>query len=121
MDHATGGARPLAHDQRQSFEPVPASRTRLAARVEPICHNDLPAAHHRLVFQLPTELEEAHIGDGAGQMAVPHHAAHVQVLNANGVESAREVRRELVQGVRTDRGNAGMQPRQLRLGLLAIG
>ncbi len=49
-------------------------------------------------------------------MAVCHHTSHVQILNADGVEPAREIGRELVLGIIADVAAAGRQPRQLRLG-----
>ncbi len=47
--------------------------------------------------------------------------ARVQVLDANGVKAPCEVRRELVQRVRADGGDTGMQPRQSGLGFAAVG
>ncbi len=64
---------------------------------------------------------EPHIGNGSRQMAVCHHTSHVQILNADGVEAAREIGRELVLGIIADVAAAGRQPRQLRLGFAAIG
>ncbi len=43
-------------------------------------------------------------------MAVRHHAAHIQVLDADGMEPPGEVGRELVQGIRADVGDTGMEP-----------
>ena len=53
-------------------------------------------------------------------MPVLHRAAHIQVLDADGVKSAREAGRELVQGVLADVGYARMQLGQPRLGPLAV-
>ena len=55
---------------------------------------------------------KAHVGDGAGEVMVAHHAPHLQVFDAYDVEAAREIRRELVQGVEPDVCDPGMKPRQ---------
>ena len=57
------------------------------------------AAHRRLVFQLPPEFDEAHVRNGAGQAAILQHAAHVQVFNADGMETTRQASRKLVRRV----------------------
>ncbi|MCY1184357.1 hypothetical protein D9M73_250450 [compost metagenome] len=98
-----------------------ACRACLAAGVEAVGHYHFAAAHVRLVLQLPPHLEKAHVGDRTRQMPVFHHAAHVQIFNADGMEAARQVRRELVQGIRADGGDASMQLRQLCLRLATIG
>ena len=64
---------------------------------------------------------EAHVGNRACQTAVPHHGFHVQILNADRVEPAREVGGELVLCILTDVTDTGVQPGQLRPGFPAIG
>lgn len=81
MDAAALRTGPFPNGQRQGFEFVSTPGTPLAARIEPISHHHQPAPHRRLVFQLAAELEEAHVGNGTGQMAVLHHATHVQILD----------------------------------------
>jgi len=46
-----------------------------------------------------------------------HHAADVQVFDADGMEAPRQVGRELVQGVQAHVGDAGMKAGQPGLGL----
>ncbi len=41
-------------------------------------------------------------------MVVCHHTSHVQILDADGVEPAREIGRELVLGIIADVTAAGM-------------
>ena len=70
---------------------------------------------------MPTELEEAHVGDGPRQTAILHHAAHVQVFDGDGMESACQITRELMQRIQSNGGDPRMQLRQLDLGFLAVG
>ncbi len=44
-------------------------------------------------------------------MVVCHHTSHVQILDADGVEPAREIGRELVLGIIADVAAAGMLAR----------
>lgn len=46
-------------------------------------------------------------------MAVRHHAAHVQVLDADGMEPARDLCGEFVQGIEADVGEAGAAARRV--------
>lgn len=54
-------------------------------------------------------------------MAVLRHTAHIQILDGDGVEPAREVCCELVQRVLPNIADAGMKASQLYLSLGAIG
>ncbi len=97
------------------------ARTRLAAGIKPIRHPHLPSPHCGLVFQLPTELEEAHVGNGPRQTAILHHAAHVQVFDGDGMESACQITRELMQRIQSNGGDPRVQLGQLDLGFFAVG
>src|SRR5690606_16181966 len=63
---------------------------------------------------------KAHVADGASKPLVRHHASDVQVLDYYRLVFAAQPGRELVGEVRSDIGNAGMQPCQCLSGLLAV-
>lgn len=68
------GACPLANRQRQIGRLFTARRAYFAAGVKAIPHQEHVSANLGPVLHLLPKLEEAHVGDGAGRMAIPHHA-----------------------------------------------
>ena len=64
---------------------------------------------------------ETHVGNRMCQLAVRHHAFHVQILDADRVEPVREICGELVLCIPTDVADTGVRPVQRRLGIPAIG
>ena len=106
--------------------------TLLAARKIPVRHDNLTASGLHLVLQLTSEFKETHVGDGTCQatlltfkhagLSTFKHATHVQVFNHHGGIVATEHRRQLVRGILTDTGHAGVKLSQLQSSLLtAIG
>jgi hypothetical protein len=89
----------------------------LTGREPTIRHHDTRAGHGRLVGKLATKLCHTDIGDCPCKVAIGHHAAHVQILDADGVEAFDQIRGQLMQGVIADIGDPSMKPCQIRLGL----
>ena len=71
-------------------------------------HRHLDAAQRGLVLDELPERPESGIADRAGKAVVFDHAAHVQILNADGVKPARQTRRELMQGILADIADSGV-------------
>src|SRR5712691_9203587 len=88
----------------------------------PAIRHDNPAAIHcRLIFKLSPELMEAHVGNRSRQPIIRHHAAHVQILNADHSEPCHQCRCQLMQGIRPDMGNPRMKPGNFGLRLAPVG
>ena len=102
--------RPLTIPKRQALVHQATSRTRLAARKEPVHQHHPAAVPLRLVLQLPPQLEQAQLGNAACQAPVLHHARHVQILNPHDRLGSRQSRGHLVQRVFPDVADFPMQP-----------
>ena len=121
MDHAAVVACPLPIRECQAGVDTSAIAASLAGRIPLVRHDDTSALHRGLVFDLPTKLEHADIGDGTREFAVCHHAAHVQVFDADHIELVHDLRGGLVQRVLPDVGDPRVQPGQPRRRLAPVG
>ena len=85
-----------------------------AARKEPIRNPQLAAIPSALVSQHRTELPKAGATDMLGELVILDHAAHVQVLDCQHVETPNQIRGELVQCVLAAVGDLGVQTRHFQ-------
>src|SRR5271169_1115504 len=109
MEGCAPWAGPPAHGERQVLKDVLASRAASAARKEAVHEPELPAVPGAFVGQHPPELEEADVTNAPGHAPAPHHAAHVQVLDAEDAEAPDKVRRQLGKVVPAAVGDPGVQ------------
>src|SRR5258708_8696335 len=85
--------RPVRQGQLGVDRPAPGAR--LGTRVPAVGRPHLRRVPASLVLQLPDELTEPGIGDGAGKLAIADHPGDVQRLDGDGAFGSREPRREL--------------------------
>ena len=92
----------------------PAGRARFRTREPAVRRDQRPAVPRGLVAEHPPGLAEPLVGDRAGELPVTGHPGHVQVLGHDRLVPARQVRRRLVQCVRADVRDAGVNPGEAR-------
>ncbi len=88
--------------------------TPLAAWEKPVSNSQFAAIPSALVSQHFSELSEAGATDMLGECVILYHAAHVQVLNRQHVETPNQIGCELVEHVLSTVGDFGMQPRHFQ-------
>src|SRR5690606_24808067 len=76
------GAGPGADGKRQLVTDNATSRAALTAGLEAVDHLELATVPGALVGEHAAECGQAHVRDRAGETAVGHHPAHVQILDA---------------------------------------
>ena len=105
MVAATLGTTPLAHGQRQALDDVATVETPLARWIETITHQQLSPVPSAFVSQKLSELSKRGIRDRFCEAVVSHHAANMEILNRNDIETLNEVRCHLVDVVESRVGN----------------
>jgi hypothetical protein len=90
VDYSTFRTYPLPDRERQRLNDVPAVKTPLAGREEPVNLDQFFSIPLALVLQHSDERSETGIGDRAGKAVVLDHAAHVQILSDDGIETAHK-------------------------------
>lgn len=103
------GARPFPDAEGQLLQDVPAVETPLARRVEPVHGSQLAPVPFTLVPDHRQELAEGGVGERAGKGVVLDHAAHVQVLDGDHVETPDKISGDFVQVVGTGVGDSCME------------
>lgn len=74
----------------------------------------------RLIFQLATKLRPAGLRKSSRYGMMPRHSGHVQVLDADGIQSSPEIRAELLEEVMTPIGHPFMPASDRASDFLAI-
>ncbi len=121
MPGATLGAGPGPGPKIQVIQNTPAGRTSLAGRKETIHLHEGPSVPLAFVEQLHQELGPPRGGDALGQVWVPDHARHIQVLHADALETPNQVRAEFMEEISPRVHHVGMGPGHLGLCFLAVG
>lgn len=104
------GAIPLTNVEWKSFNDVATRGTHLAGWEESVNYLfDLPIPF-TFICEHVSEHTHPHIGYNTSKTVIGCHATHVQVFDANDIESANQVGSELVQTVRSAVTNVFMQP-----------
>lgn len=98
MLRAAMRACPLSHGQWQAFQFVPARRAPLAAGIEAISYHDMPTAHVSLYSNCRRNSKKlmSAIDRARWRFAIMPRTFK---FDADGVEAARQIRRELVQSI----------------------
>lgn len=120
MVRATIRTRPLPVFQRQLLVLPSTDEAQARARIPPIGNHQPGAVALHLVLHLPADHPKAHVAERPSELVVCQHPLDVQILDHYRLVFAAEPGRELVDEIRSDIGNAGMEPRQCRSGLFAI-
>jgi len=100
----------------QSVQEESTVRTDLAGRIPPIGGDKLTAIPGRLVFQHEPKFRPGRVGDRTGQLAVPNHAGHIQVLDHDRLVLTNEPSGELVQEISTTVGDPCVDARDPKSG-----
>ena len=109
MACATVAAGPLPDRERHRGLARATHRAAFTAWREAINQVQLALVPLGLAGQLPAQFLPANIGDRLGQVTVLEHAAHVEVLERNGVVFADHTRGEFMQVVASAVCHAGVQ------------
>lgn len=107
---ATLGAIPLTNIERQRFDNMPAIGAQLTRREKSV--NELSSLPIPFAFIRKHASKHTHpdICYGTSKTVVGHHAANIQVFNANNIKSPHKVCSELVKIIRPTVANMFMQP-----------
>ncbi len=114
------GARPLPHRERHLGHFISIGGTRFATRIPTSYDDHRLSALGRFVLQLTAKFAKAHIRDLTRQLVIFKHPGHVQVFDGDHVEAPHEIGGQLMQGVRPDIRNPGMEPGDADLGFRHI-
>jgi hypothetical protein len=106
---AAFGAIPFTNVEWQRFNNVPADRACFTGRVKAVNNLQGLPVPLTLVLNLLPKQTHADIRNGAREAMVSHHAAHIQVFNADYIKSPHKVSGELMQRVGAGVGNVLMQ------------
>jgi len=110
----------LSYRERHLWHLVSTLGADLAARIPTVHHDDRLSPLRRLIFSLPPEFAKAHIRKLLSELMIFEHSGHVEILNGNYVKPLHEQGSPLVQGIRPDRRNPGIQPGQTALRFLHV-
>ncbi len=113
-------ARPLPHRERHARHLLSTLGADLAARIPTVHYNDRLSPLCRLVFSLPPEFAKAHIRNLPSELVIFEHPGHVEIRNGDHIKSLNAQGSPLVQGIRPDIRNPGMQPGQTALCFLHV-
>lgn len=107
---------PLSHGQGQRFQNVSANGTPLAGRKEAVHLLQRLAVPIAFVFSQLSEQSKRGVRESAGKGVILDHAAHVQILDADRIESPDEIGSDLVHVVETGVRDLGVNLRHPKLG-----
>lgn len=105
---ATPWAIPFTYGQRQRLQNVSANTTSFAGWKETVHLLQCFSVPVTLVLDLPSEQSERGIHQTAGKSVVLDHSPHIQILNADRVESPDEISRDFVHIIETGIRDLGM-------------
>ncbi len=112
--------RPRPHRERHARHFVSTLGADLTAWIPTVHPDDRLSPLRRLIFSLPPEFAKAHIRKLLSELMIFEHSSHVEILNGNYVKPLHEQGSPLVQGIRPDRRNPGIQPGQTALRFLHV-
>ena len=116
LNVAAGIAHKQPLPQREDLLDCFAAVAHLRRGLKPADDMQLTVKQRHLICQLAATFAPAHVADRTGQMLVFDQALHMQILDADGLVFAAQLRGQLVKSVVPDMGNAGVNLRHLMLG-----
>lgn len=116
VESAAMRASPFIHAEHHRWVVAAAAVAGLRGREEPIRDNHLHTTEGGLVLQLPTQFTHAGIADGAGELAVAHHAFDAQILDDDRAVATGEPVAQVVQDGLALSVDAGVQLGNAELG-----
>jgi hypothetical protein len=103
------GASPVAHVERQVLDDVATSGAGLAAGIEAVDLDQLPAVPGALVREAGQEHAPSGVRDHSGEAVVADHSSDVQILDYDHLVFANESSAELAHLVAATVGHLGME------------